>query len=34
MGRERIQNISMAAAGGQDLFGIGAAGVIVVRYSE
>jgi len=32
IGPERLVNVSMAAAGGQDLFGAGASGVIVVWY--
>ena len=32
IGREHLINISVAAAGGSDLFGVGANGVIVVWY--
>jgi hypothetical protein len=34
IGRERLINISVAAAGGSDVFGLGGAGVIVVWYWE
>jgi hypothetical protein len=32
LGPDRLINISVAAAGGQELFGMGAEGVIVVWY--
>jgi hypothetical protein len=32
LGRDRLINISVAAAGGGDLFGVGGKGVIVVWY--
>ena len=34
VGRERLINISVAASGGTDVFGIGGTGVIVVWYWE
>jgi hypothetical protein len=34
VGRERLINISVAASGGTDLFGLGGTGVIVVWYWE
>ena len=34
VGRERLINISVAAAGGGDLFGVGGKGVIIVWYWE
>jgi hypothetical protein len=34
VGRERLINVSVAAAGGADLFGAGARGVIFVWYWE
>jgi hypothetical protein len=32
LGRERLINISVAASGGTDMFGIGGTGVVVVWY--
>jgi hypothetical protein len=32
VGRDRLINISVAAAGGGDLFGVGGRGVIIVWY--
>jgi hypothetical protein len=32
IGRERLINISVAASGGTDVFGLGGTGVIVVWY--
>ena len=34
VGRERLINISVAASGGTDVFGIGGTGVIVVWFWE
>jgi hypothetical protein len=34
VGRERLINISVAASGGTDVFGLGGTGVIVVWYWE
>jgi hypothetical protein len=34
IGRERLINISVAASGGTDVFGLGGTGVIVVWYWE
>jgi hypothetical protein len=34
VGRERLINISVAASGGSDVFGIGGTGVIVVWFWE
>jgi hypothetical protein len=34
VGRERLINISVAASGGTDVFGLGGSGVIVVWYWE
>jgi hypothetical protein len=34
VGRERLINISVAASGGDDMFGLGGAGVIIVWYWE
>jgi hypothetical protein len=34
IGRERLINISVAASGGTDVFGIGGSGVIVVWFWE
>jgi hypothetical protein len=34
VGREKLINISVAASGGTDVFGIGGAGVIVVWFWE
>ena len=34
VGRERLINISVAASGGTDMFGLGGTGVIVVWYWE
>ena len=34
IGRERLINISVAASGGTDMFGLGGTGVIVVWYWE
>jgi hypothetical protein len=34
VGRERLINISVAASGGTDVFGLGSTGVIVVWYWE
>jgi hypothetical protein len=34
VGREKLINISVAASGGTDVFGLGASGVIVVWYWE
>lgn len=34
LGRERLINISVAASGGTDVFGLGGTGVIVVWYWE
>jgi len=34
LGHERLINMSVAAAGGQDAFGFGANGIIVVWYWE
>lgn len=34
VGRQRLINISVAAAGGTDVFGLGGTGVIIVWYWE
>lgn len=34
LGRENLINISVAASGGTDVFGVGGAGLIVVWYWE